>query len=159
MSDEFDVTADTFIALSSSDEDNELLFENDDAADADRDSESDAEKSEMAPMLELDQKQAVTIQMIRDGRTPVRKFFMAGTILLSMIFVALLRGGSHGAPSLVGIDCGTRTYWVVTLVAVAFFVTCTAVVARRLLKEARYRDSINYPYVEGDVRWTLFSVV
>ncbi|CCI41706.1 unnamed protein product [Albugo candida] len=77
---------------------------------------------------------------------------------LSLIFVSLVKGG-HGASSVVGIECGSYSYWGTIISMPLFFCGVTAHFAQRILKQRVFLESCGYRYAQGEIRWDRHSVV
>lgn len=76
---------------------------------------------------------------------------LAGTWLIVM-GLSMLKGG-HGAPSLLGVSCGTPGYWAVVLVNVPVLGFLTMRAGKFLVAQAERRKACGYQYVDGDVEW------
>lgn len=72
----------------------------------------------------------------------------------AVVLLAMLKGG-HGAPSLLGVDCGSVGYWATVSTNFPVLALLTFLAARSRLGHHRRRLSMGYEYVEGDVRWDL----
>merc|ERR1719163_956132 len=66
--------------------------------------------------------------------------------------MALLKGG-HGAPSLVGVTCGSLGYWGVVLLNIPVLGAITYFSGQGLTAEHKKKEALGYNYVEGDVLW------
>ncbi|ETW03730.1 hypothetical protein, variant 1 [Aphanomyces invadans] len=62
--------------------------------------------------------------------------------------------GGHGAPSLLGIPCGTMAYWLLTFVPLAILLRIMAWMGQRLRLRNRLRVLSKAVFVDGDVHWT-----
>lgn len=76
----------------------------------------------------------------------------------TVFLLALLKGG-HGAPSLLGVSCGSLGYWTTVLLNFPVLAILTLLAARTRLASHRRRVEIGYEYVEGDVQWDMDKVV
>ncbi|OQR80976.1 hypothetical protein ACHHYP_20842 [Achlya hypogyna] len=70
-------------------------------------------------------------------------------LMLQMLFL-----GGHGAPSLVGIHCGSSVYWVLTFVPLLVLVYITYRMGMNLRLRNRLLVLSNSHFAEGDVHWT-----
>ena len=66
--------------------------------------------------------------------------------------LSALKGG-HGAPSLLGVTCGSPGYWGVVGLNVPVLGLLTLVAGRQLVARHRRRLACGYQYSEGDVQW------
>ena len=71
---------------------------------------------------------------------------------LAVMGLSLLKGG-HGAPSLLGVKCGTAGYWGVVALNVPVLGMLTALAAWSLITRHERKLKMGYRYVEGDVQW------
>jgi uncharacterized membrane protein YfcA len=76
----------------------------------------------------------------------------------AVFLLALLKGG-HGAPSLLGVSCGSVGYWTTVLLNFPVLALLTLLAARTRLASHQRRVEIGYEYVEGDVQWDTDKVV
>ncbi|TMW56184.1 hypothetical protein Poli38472_008832 [Pythium oligandrum] len=72
---------------------------------------------------------------------------------LVVFLQALLRGG-HGAASMIGIQCNSAEYWLLTLLPVLILGTITWRTGCRLRLENRLRVLSGYKFLESDIHWT-----
>ncbi|EQC34957.1 hypothetical protein SDRG_07754 [Saprolegnia diclina VS20] len=70
-------------------------------------------------------------------------------LLVQMLFL-----GGHGAPSLVGIHCGSSVYWVLTFAPLLVLVYITYHMGINLRLRNRLVVVSGTPFVDGDVHWT-----
>jgi len=71
---------------------------------------------------------------------------------LAVMGLSMLKGG-HGAPSLVGVTCGSLGYWGVVGLNLPVLGMLTFVAGRLLLSRHQRLLSCGYQYAEGDVQW------
>ena len=62
-------------------------------------------------------------------------------IWLVVLAIAMVKGG-HGAPSVIGLECGSPAYWVATVFAVPFLLMITALISRTLSKEVELKEQV-----------------
>ncbi|EQC36263.1 hypothetical protein SDRG_06368 [Saprolegnia diclina VS20] len=93
-----------------------------------------------------------------------RKFVPWGdlTILFfawfGLLLFSMLKGG-HGAPSVIGLDCGSAAYWLLTTLSLPFFVGVTAIFGLKIAARHEALQAFGYKYVEGDIVWTKRTTV
>eukprot|EP00479_Gromia_sphaerica_P011413 TRINITY_DN561_c0_g1_i1.p1 TRINITY_DN561_c0_g1~~TRINITY_DN561_c0_g1_i1.p1 ORF type:complete len:273 (-),score=54.42 TRINITY_DN561_c0_g1_i1:78-896(-) len=104
------------------------------------------------------QAQAVKMMLREEARTPWGKFLALLAILFGLIILTIFKGGA-GSDSVIGVSCGTAVYWVLVLIAVPYLGSFTLFFADKRLKDSTKKEEIDYPYVEGDIRWNKRSVV
>ncbi|OQS01100.1 hypothetical protein ACHHYP_01827 [Achlya hypogyna] len=84
------------------------------------------------------------------------------TILLfawfGLVLFSMLKGG-HGAPSVVGLVCGSSMYWFLTLMSFPFFVAVTAVFGLKIAGRHDAMQAYGYKYVAGDIVWNKRTTV
>ncbi|KAK1946950.1 Sulfite exporter TauE/SafE family protein 3 [Phytophthora citrophthora] len=71
---------------------------------------------------------------------------------LVVLIQSMLRGG-HGAPSIIGITCGSTDYWLLTMLPLLILVAITLWVGHQLRLLNRLKVLCNYRFIEGDVHW------
>lgn len=65
----------------------------------------------------------------------------------------MLRGG-HGCPSLIGVKCNTRLYWVLTVLPLGLLLYLIHRIGLYLRLDNRLRICSGYEFSEGDLHWT-----
>ena len=73
-----------------------------------------------------------------------------------VVFLNILKGGgrsAHAAQSPIGIECGSFTYWLVTVLMIAFILSISIWMRAVLLSKWQLKKRLNYRYCEGDVEW------
>ena len=71
---------------------------------------------------------------------------------IACMLLSMLKGG-HGAPSLLGVTCGTPGYWGVVGLNLPVLSLLTWLAGRALVKRHEARLACGYQYAEGDVQW------
>ncbi|TMW56183.1 hypothetical protein Poli38472_008831 [Pythium oligandrum] len=84
---------------------------------------------------------------------PLRVIIPLVTAWLIVLAQALLRGG-HGAASIIGVQCDSAEYWLLTLLPVVLLSVITWRIGYRLRVENRLRVLTGYKFIEGDIHWT-----
>ncbi|ETW01851.1 hypothetical protein H310_06421 [Aphanomyces invadans] len=71
---------------------------------------------------------------------------------LGLFAYSILKGG-HGAPSVIGLVCGSMAYWSLTVLAFPFFVSVTTYFGFKILHRHELMQSHGYAYMPGDIQW------
>ncbi|KAF0734602.1 hypothetical protein AaE_009134 [Aphanomyces astaci] len=71
---------------------------------------------------------------------------------IGLFAYSILKGG-HGAPSIIGLVCGSMAYWSLTMLAFPFFVSVTSYFGFKILHRHELMQSCGYAYVPGDIQW------
>ncbi|ETV72616.1 hypothetical protein, variant [Aphanomyces astaci] len=74
-----------------------------------------------------------------------------------LVFAQAIILGGHGTPSLVGVPCGTVSYWLLTILPLTVLFGITTMMGRRLRLRNRLRVLSQVEFVDGDVHWTRFK--
>ena len=93
-----------------------------------------------------------------EGRFPWGTMLTLARTWLVVLGLALLKGG-HGAPSLLGVKCGTAGYYGVVLLNVPVLALLSWSAGRRLIAAHLRKVAIGYLYAEGDVQWDSSKVL
>ncbi|KAF1330829.1 Membrane protein, partial [Globisporangium splendens] len=83
------------------------------------------------------------------------------TLVVSWLVVlvqALLRGG-HGSGSLIGVQCNSPDYWLLTILPLGILVGLTLWIGYHLRLENRLKVLSGYNFVDGDIHWTKSRVL
>lgn len=89
-----------------------------------------------------------------DAGVPTKQYGYLAGLWVFLLLLLLLRGGK-GVDSLLGIGmCGVG-YWLCTLAAFVFLFLFGSVMARRAVHKSVRKQAVDFPFVEGDVVWTL----
>jgi uncharacterized membrane protein YfcA len=106
--------------------------------------------------LEDPNKHAKEIEDMREEEkyTPFMKLGILLFCWVGVNVLDLMRGGGgfHGP---FDIYCGDAGYWLFTFLYIPFTVAIASIVAVGLIKDTAHKEEIGYPWVEGDVHWTL----
>ncbi|KAF0714788.1 Aste57867_3694 [Aphanomyces stellatus] len=71
-----------------------------------------------------------------------------------IIFVQSLFRGGHGTPSIVGIGCGSTTYWLLTFLPLLALILITWLMGQRLRVRNQLRVLSGADFAVGDLHWT-----
>ncbi len=99
-----------------------------------------------------DASRALRDELEREAAFPYGTMFVLLRTWLAVMGLSLLKGG-HGAPSLLGVKCGSLGYWGVVGLNFPVLGLLTAIAATALIRAHARKQSIGYTYVEGDVEW------
>ena len=100
---------------------------------------------------------ALAAEIARESRFPWGSMALLGRTWLAVMALSMLKGG-HGAPSLLGVTCGTLGYWLVVLLNVPVLSLLTWLSGRAFSLRHLHLTSIGYTYAEGDVAWDATKV-
>jgi len=100
---------------------------------------------------------ALEAEHAAEARVPWQQGFELLRAWAVVFLLALLKGG-HGAPSLLGVSCGSLGYWATVSLNFPVLALLTVFAARSRLGTHERRLSMGYEYVEGDVQWDLDKV-
>lgn len=103
----------------------------------------------------------VTRRAIERRETNVFPLPLVLPLVVSWLLVflqALLRGG-HGSGSIIGVQCNSRSYWLLTLLPPSLLVAITYGVGHHLRLENRLKVLSHYAFSAGDIHWTKPRVV
>jgi len=95
---------------------------------------------------------ALAAEVARESMFPWGTLAALFRTWLAVMALSALKGG-HGAPSLLGVTCGTLGYWGVVLLNVPVLGLLTNLAGRVLTARHVRLVSIGYTYAEGDVAW------
>ncbi|KDO26143.1 hypothetical protein SPRG_08504 [Saprolegnia parasitica CBS 223.65] len=134
------------------------------SSDDDDDTVNDAYDDDHASLLGRSATTSNKAHLSRSRLLAFRKFVPWGdlTILFfawfGLLLFSMLKGG-HGAPSVIGLDCGSAAYWLLTALSLPFFVGVTAIFGIKIAARHEALQSFGYKYVEGDIVWTKRTTV
>lgn len=83
----------------------------------------------------------------------VLAFTWAGLVLFS------LSKGGHGAPSIIGLPCGSPGYWILVSASFPFFALVTLYFGVKIARQHAVMKSCGYEYLKGDMLWTRHAVI
>ena len=95
---------------------------------------------------------AMAQEIASETAFPWGSLFKLSRVWIVCMGLSMLKGG-HGAPSLLGVTCGTPGYWGVVLLNFPVLGFLTWLAGRSLTKRHQKLVSIGYTYAEGDVAW------
>ena len=119
--------------------------------------DQDGEGSEAVEMQEKAASVELVAEQEAESKFPWRSFADLLRTWLVVMGLSLLKGG-HGAPSLLGVQCGTFGYWVVVLLNFPVLGLLSWLAGRALIGQHLRKLAMGYTYAEGDVQWDATKV-
>lgn len=89
----------------------------------------------------------------REKGTPLDKVALLVLMFAVLITLNFLKGGGSSFPSPIGIECGGREYWLLTMLIFAWVFAIALYMRSELVAMWRKKRRLRYKYVEGDVEW------
>ena len=129
-----------------------------------RDDDEDAHRGgtdtddESAPAIAAEvQKEYVdprlTALLAEESSTPMDKVYIISAMIITVIVLNFLKGGSGNFPSVLGIQCGSSSYWFLTLVVFVVILAVSYYSRSLLIEKWKLKKELHYQYVAGDVEW------
>jgi len=95
---------------------------------------------------------ALDAELVTEAKFPWGTLLQLCRTWLVVMGLSLLKGG-HGAPSLLGVKCGTLGYWGVVLLNFPVLGGLGWMAGRALIRDHGRKLGFGYSYAEGDVQW------
>lgn len=73
-------------------------------------------------------------------------------LFIVVLSINLLKGGG-AFPSPLGIECGSRAFWIANTLMLAWIIFITIYVRSYLVKRFETKKRVGYQYMEGDIKW------
>lgn len=89
----------------------------------------------------------------REKTSPYFKVSLLTLMFVGIIVLNLLKGGYDGYASPLGIQCGSTSYWMMTLLDFAWIGSIFWYLRELLVDEWRVKRHLQYCYEEGDIEW------
>lgn len=121
----------------------EALLSKDDAED---------EEEEMTE-VELEDNSVLRKILDEEKSAPMGNITLLVIMFVVVLFINIMKGGG-AFPSPLGIRCGSPSFWTANAIMIGWIVMISLMARSYLLKRYRLKESCNYPYVEGDIKWT-----
>ncbi|TMW60522.1 hypothetical protein Poli38472_000564 [Pythium oligandrum] len=86
-------------------------------------------------------------------RVPFVDVFVLFLTWIGLVLFSLAKGG-HGTASIVGIQCGSVSYWSLVAMSFPFFAIVTLYYAVKIARVHRFLQASGYEYLKGDMVWT-----
>ena len=99
-----------------------------------------------------DARRALAREVAEESACPYSALLSLLRTWVCCMALSALKGG-HGAPSLLGVSCGSPGYWGVVGLNVPVLGLLTWLAGRQLTARHRRRVACGYQYCEGDVQW------
>jgi len=84
--------------------------------------------------------------------TPMHHVYLLTGMFLVIVAANLLKGGG-AFPSPLGIECGTLSFWGMTLFILGVVVSVSLIARKQLIERYYKKKELGYKYVEGDIEW------
>eukprot|EP00007_Cunea_sp_BSH-02190019_P008149 CAMPEP_0174233258 /NCGR_PEP_ID=MMETSP0417-20130205/3343_1 /TAXON_ID=242541 /ORGANISM="Mayorella sp, Strain BSH-02190019" /LENGTH=570 /DNA_ID=CAMNT_0015311435 /DNA_START=144 /DNA_END=1852 /DNA_ORIENTATION=+ len=98
-------------------------------------------------------------QMLLDeANIPWVKFGLLGLVWLGMVVMVIFKGGS-GAPSIIGVECGSWAYWLIIFLMYPYLIGITGFFAYRLYHLHLRKIAVGFQYLPGDIQWTQKTLI
>mmetsp|Transcript_13011 Transcript_13011/g.19628 ORF Transcript_13011/g.19628 Transcript_13011/m.19628 type:complete len:493 (+) Transcript_13011:103-1581(+) len=88
-----------------------------------------------------------------ERHTPMDKMYILIVMFAVLIVLNLVKGGGKSFPSPIGIECGSFSYWMVTLSIFVWVFGIALYMRQELIKKWRQKKRLRYKYAPGDVEW------
>lgn len=111
----------------------------------------------------LEKKQSIkyySVEKISHARRSVPKADLAVLFVtwIGLVLFSMTRGG-HGTPSVIGLSCGSTSYWLLTFVSLSFFMSVTLYFGMKINRSHTILQSSDYLYIKGEMVWTREAIV
>lgn len=77
---------------------------------------------------------------------------------IGLVLFSLAKGG-HGSPSIIGLACGSVSYWMLVAISFPFFALATLYFGLKIARVHRFLRASGYDYVKGDMVWDKSAIV
>merc|ERR1712127_447128 len=92
-------------------------------------------------------------QILREERkTPMNNIMILVSMFVVVLFVNIMKGGG-AFPSPLGIKCGSSSFWITNISILTWIIIISLFVRSYLVRRYETKERVNYPYVEGDIKW------
>lgn len=114
-----------------------------------RDNDSDEEDSFSQPKIDPQLQDIYNAEKI----TSPEKVTIVAILVVVVLLLNLVKGGSGNFPSPLGITCGSFMYWVMTSLVFFWVIGVSLYVRAGLIEQWKLKERLNYQYARGDVEW------
>ena len=97
--------------------------------------------------LELDQ------LLESESTTPTDKVTVISLMVIVVMGLNLIKGGSGNFPSPLGIECGSTSYWMTTVLVLVWILGISIWARSELIAKWALKKRLRYKYITGDVEW------
>lgn len=94
-----------------------------------------------------------------EKNTPWDKVKLVSLMVIVVIALNLLKGGSGGFPSPLGIECGSNGYWLLTIAVFVWVLSISFYARSQLVENWKLKKRLRYKYLEGDVEWNPVNTI
>jgi uncharacterized membrane protein YfcA len=84
--------------------------------------------------------------------SPMVKVAILTTMFVGIILLNVLKGGKGESP--IGIECGSSSYWILTILIFVWVGGIFMYLRHMLIEEWRVKKRLRYRYDDGDIEWT-----
>jgi hypothetical protein len=107
-----------------------------------------------SPMIEINEKeQELQALLDKESETPTDKVVIMSVMVLVVIVLNLLKGGSSKFPNPLHVVCGSTTYWMLTAAVLVWVLAISVYMRQELIKKYYLKKKLGYKYLPGDVEW------
>lgn len=92
-------------------------------------------------------------KILKEEETPpMRNVYLLVIMFVVVLVINVMKGGG-AFPSPLGIECGSKSFWIANLVMIGW-IFCISIMARSyLINRYEAKKKCGYVYVEGDIQW------
>jgi uncharacterized membrane protein YfcA len=87
-----------------------------------------------------------------ERRAPTANIMILVTMFVVVLTANILKGGG-AFPSPLGIECGSKAFWIANELMLAWILTISFFVRAYLVRRYETKERVGYQYVEGDIKW------
>lgn len=88
-----------------------------------------------------------------ESTTPIDKVIVISVMVVVVMGLNLIKGGSGSFPSPLGIVCGTTSYWMTTVLVLLWVLGISIWARNELIAKWTLKKRLRYKYLTGDVEW------
>ena len=131
-----------------------LLTEEATSGDVENRDGDDENKVEAAPVPVLTlEEQELQKLLEEEKKTPHDKVAILTVMVLVVIGLNLLKGGSGSFPSPIGVQCGSNEYWMITAAVFVWVLAISFWMRNILIEKWKLKRRLHYKYIAGDIEW------
>jgi len=90
--------------------------------------------------------------LYEEKSVPVASVMVLVTLFVVVLTINILKGGG-AFPSPLGIECGSRGFWISNFLMLGWIVIISIFVRLYLVNRFHQKKRCGFPYVEGDIKW------
>lgn len=107
--------------------------------------------------IEIDPELEALVESERN--TPWDKVKLVSIMVIVVIILNLLKGGSGGFASPLGIECGSSGYWILTVGVFVWVLAVSFYAREKLINSWQLKKRLRYKFLEGDVEWNPVNTI